>query len=104
MIIMSKKDRARKRKEKKEKQDPVYRTKEERLAEIKPILSKLSELRLNPEYEAIKKLYIEIQRYIQQGERIEVKIEFPEIGRKIIGVLATNVREQVWVKMEKFKK
>ena len=55
---MSKKDRARKRKEKKEKLEPVYRTKEERMAEIKPILSKLSELQLNPEYEPIKKLIL----------------------------------------------
>ena len=93
MIIMSKKDRAKRRKEKKEKQEPIYRTKEERMAEIKPILSKLSELQLNPEYE--------IRRYIQEGERIEIKIPFPEIGRKILGVLAINVREQVWVKMEK---
>uniref|UniRef100_A0A6C0CQB7 Uncharacterized protein n=1 Tax=viral metagenome TaxID=1070528 RepID=A0A6C0CQB7_9ZZZZ len=98
---MSKKDRSKKRKEKKEKQQPVYRTKEERIAEIKPILSKLSELQLNPEYEPIKKLYVEIKRYIQEGERIELKIPFPEIGRKILGVLATNVREQVWVKLEK---
>ena len=98
---MSKKDRARKRKEKKVKLEPVYRTKEERMAEIKPILSKLSELQLNPEYEPIKKLYLEIKRYIQEGERIEIKIPFPEIGRKILGVLAINVREQVWVKMEK---
>ena len=98
---MSKKDRAKRRKEKKEKQEPIYRTKEERMAEIKPILSKLSELQLNPEYEPIKKLYLEIRRYIQEGERIEIKIPFPEIGRKIFGVLAINVREQVWVKMEK---
>ena len=98
---MSKKDRSKKRKEKKEKQTPVYRTKEERMSEIKPILSKLSELQLNPEYEPIKKLYVEIKRYIQEGERIELKIPFPEIGRKILGVLATNVREQVWVKLEK---
>lgn len=98
---MSKKDRARKRKDKKEKQEQVYRTKQERMAEIKPILSKLSELQLNPEYEPIKKLYVEIKRYIQEGERIELKIPFPEIGRKILGVLAINVREQVWVKMEK---
>ena len=103
MIIMSKKDRAKRRKEKKEKQEPIYRTKEERMAEIKPILSKLSELQLNPEYEPIKKLYLEIRRYIQEGERIEIKIPFPEIGRKILGVLAINVREQVWVKMEKTK-
>ena len=98
---MSKKNRGKKHNKKKEKQEPVYRTKEERLAEIKPILSKLSELRLNPEYEPIKKLYIEIKIYIQEAQRIEINIPFPEIGRKITGVLAINVREQVWVKMIK---
>lgn len=98
---MSKKDRAKKRRDTKEKSEPVYRTKEERLEEIKPILRKLSELQLNTKYDSVKKLYVEIQRYVQTGERIEIKIPFPEIGRKILGVLATNVREQVWVKMEK---
>ena len=47
------------------------------------------------------KKFRKIKRYIQEGERIELKIPFPEVGRKILGVLAINVREQVWVKMEK---
>ena len=73
---MSKKDRARKRKEQKEKREPVYRTKDERMADIKPILAKLSELQLSPQYDAIKELYVQIQRYIKDGERIEIKIPF----------------------------
>ena len=77
---MSKKNRGKKHNKKKEKQEPVYRTKED---------------------EPIKKLYIEIKIYIQEAQRIEINIPFPEIGRKIIGVLAINVREQVWVKMIK---
>ena len=70
------------------------------MAEIKPILAKLSELQLTPQYDAIKELLLN-SKYIKDGERIEIKIPFPAIGRKITGVLATNVREQVWVKWKK---
>ena len=39
--------------------------------------------------------------YINTGERLLVNIPFPELNRKIVGVLATSIREQVWVKLEK---
>ena len=46
-----------KRKVKKEKKEPEYRTKEERQTEVKEILKQLSEFQLNPSYEPVKKLY-----------------------------------------------
>jgi hypothetical protein len=88
------------KKEKKEKYIPEYRTKDERVLETKPILEKLTELGLtldnNPE---IKELFLLIQRYIKDGERIEVNIPFPSINKTIKGVLAINIREEVYVKM-----
>ena len=82
---------------------PVYRSKEERQAEIRPIIEKLSELKLNTEYPEVVPLFTHIRTYIQEGQRIELNIPFPTIGRRIRGILATNMCEQVWVKMEKEK-
>lgn len=98
---MGKKNR---KKEKREKKEIVYRTKEERQNEIKEILSKLSEFNLNLTYEPIKKLYEKFKEYIQEGNRIEVNIPFPEVNRRIKGILAISVREEVWItlKNEKF--
>ena len=87
----------------KNKKMSVYRTKEERQTEVRPIIEKLSELKLNTEYPEIVTLFKHIGKYIQEGERIELNIPFPAIGRRISGVLATNTCEQVWVKMEKEK-
>ena len=50
-----------KRKVKKEKKEPEYRTKEERQAEVKHILEQLSEFQLNPTYEPVKKLYLKFK-------------------------------------------
>lgn len=77
-----------------------YRTLEERKAEVLPIIHKLSELTLTAQYDEIKELYRLIKIYIENGERIEIKILFPAIKRKIVGVLAINKREKVWVKLE----
>lgn len=77
-----------------------YRTLEERKAEVLPIIHKLSELTLTSQYDEIKELYKLIKRYVEEGERIEIKIIFPAIKRKIVGVLAINKREKVWVKLE----
>jgi hypothetical protein len=99
---MGKKDR--KKGEKRVKKQIIYRTKEERQNEVKEILSKLSEFDLNLNYEPIKKLYQKFKEYIQDGNRIEVNIPFPEINRRIKGILAISVREEVWInlKNEKF--
>jgi len=44
-----------------------------------------------------------LNEYIEKGERILVNIPFPEVNRRIRGVLAISVRETVWIKMEKEK-
>lgn len=98
---MTKKDRSKKKKAEKAKQHIEYRTKEERQEEAKKILAKLCELRLTSDYDEVKELISILQTYIQIGERIEVKIPFPAIGRTIKGVLAANKREQVFVMMSK---
>jgi hypothetical protein len=75
------------------------RTKEQRMTEIKPIIAKLTELKIKAaDHEEIKELLTKIQVYIQQGERIEINIPFPIADVDIVGVLATDIKERVWVK------
>lgn len=76
-----------------------YRTKEQRILETRPIIVKLTELKIKTsEHDEIRKLLTQIQVYIQQGERIEIKIPFPAADVDIVGVLATDIAERVWVK------
>ncbi len=67
------------------------RTKAERQAQVKPILEKLSELKLYAsKFAAVKALMLQIQDYIKNGEPQHVNIVFPEFGRRIKGTLETN--------------
>jgi len=80
----------------------VYRTKEQRMTEVKPIINKLTELQIKAsDHEEIRELLTKIQIYIQQGERIEINIPFPIADVEIKGVLATDIKERVWVKFSK---
>lgn len=67
------------------------RTKAERQAQVKPILEKLTELKLHAsKFSAVKALMLQIQDYIKNGEAQQVNIVFPEFGRRIKGTLETN--------------
>ena len=77
------------------------RTKEERQAEIKPIIIKLRELRLSiQEHTEIRDLFKQMQLYINEGVNVELDIPFPAYNCCIKGVLSINRREKVWVKLE----
>ena len=66
----------------------IYRTKEQRISDVKPIIKKLSELDIKAsEHEEIRELLHKIQIYIQQGERIVIQIPFPIADVTIEGVL-----------------
>lgn len=90
-----------KRKKKKVKKEIVYRTKEQRQKEVKTILEQLSEFDLDSKYEPIKKLYGLFKIYIAEGNRMLVNIPFPEIKRRIKGLLAISINEEVWLKLGK---
>ena len=93
-----------KKRTKKEKKEPEYRSKEERQSEVKHVLEQLNEYQLNAKYQPVKKLYLNLKEYISKGERLIVNIPFPEINRRIKGVLAINKREDVTIALlnEKF--
>jgi len=97
---MSKKE---KKSKKKKRNVIVYRTKEQRQEEVKNILKQLNEFGLGIKYEPVQKLYAKFKEYIAEGNRIKVNIPFPEINRRIKGLLAISVREDVWLKLEKEK-
>jgi len=67
------------------------RTKAERQAQVRPILEKLTELKLHAsKFAAVKALMLQIQDYVKNGEPQKVNIVFPEFGRRIKGTLETN--------------
>jgi len=82
------------------KKEIVYRTKEQRQEEVREIIKKLSEFRLNIQYDPVRKLFELFKEYISEGRRIEVNIPFPDINRRIKGLLATSVREEVWINLK----
>ena len=76
------------------------RTKAERQAQVKPILEKLSELKLYAsKFAAIKALMLQIQDYVANGEAQHVNILFPEFNRRIKGTLETNRWVESSIKM-----
>ena len=82
------------------KKEIQYRTKEQRQEQVKEILLKLTNFDLNIKYEPVKKLYSLFKEYIQEDKRIEVNIPFPEIKRRIKGLLAISVNEETWVSLQ----
>lgn len=77
------------------------RTKAERQAQVKPILEKLTELKLHAsKFAAVKALMLQIQDYIKNGEPQQINIVFPEFGRRIKGTLETNRHSESSVKLQ----
>lgn len=91
------------KKDKKKRKEMVVRTKEERKKEVMTIIKQLNDFELNATYEPVKQLYALFKEYIDCGERLKVNIPFPMINRRIKGILAISVREEVWIKLENEK-
>ena len=86
--------------EKRVKKEIQYRTKEQRQEQVREVLNKLTEFDLNITYEPVKKLYSLFKEYIQEDRRIEVNIPFPEIKRRIKGLLAISINEETWISLQ----
>ena len=80
------------------------RTKEQRQKEILPILKKMNELGLTiNKHEELKDFFTQMKKYIQEEEsekNVDINIPIEELGIRIKGVLAVNINERVWVKLE----
>jgi len=88
------------KKEKKEKKQIVYRTREERQNEVKTIIKQLTEFGLNTKYQPVRDFFKLCKEYVEDDKRIEVNIPFPEINRRIQGLLAISAREECWVNLK----
>ena len=79
----------------------ILRTKEQRQAEVRPIIVKLKELHLSPiSHPEIRQLFENMKTYINNGSRVNIEIPCESLNIYIKGVLANNINERCWVKME----
>jgi hypothetical protein len=81
-------------------ENPSERTQEQRRAQVRPIIDKLTELQMNMSYPAIRELYKVLNHFIKTGEDTKIKIPFPEFSRKIKGELSNAPYISCWVKLE----
>jgi len=77
----------------------MNRSIEEKKLVIINIIKKINELQLSPEYPAIKELYKLLKEYKENDYSININIKFPEIKRKIIGILPINKKNDPIIKL-----
>ena len=87
-------------KTKKQKKKIIYRTKEGRQREVKTIIEQLTNFDLNMKYQPIRDFFKLCKEYIEEDRRIEINIPFPEINRRLKGLLAISVREECWLNLK----
>lgn len=82
----------------------IYKTEQERKSKSLEILQNLNAFGATMTYEPVRQLMKLLSRYNNFGERIVVNIPFPEMERRIKGVLAIHKNEDTWImlKHEKF--
>ena len=81
-------------------ENPSERTQEQRRAQVRPIINKLTDLQMNMSYPAIRELYKVLNHFIKTGEDTKIKIPFPEFSRKIKCELSNAPYISCWVKLE----
>jgi len=81
-------------------QAPTLRTREERQAEVRKIVDKLTELNLTTTHEPVVELMSVMREYVNTGDEYVVDIQFPALGRRIVGKLTAYVNEPVMVKLK----
>lgn len=77
-----------------------FRNEKERYEQVKPILCKLAELRINIRDDNVKLFYQKMNNYVKNGEKTEIKLDLPVINAKIIGTLEINKKKETIVKLE----
>ena len=77
----------------------MKRSKEEKKLVVITIIKKINELQMSPEYPSIKELYKLLKEYQENDYSININIKFPEIDRKIIGILPINTKNEPVIKL-----
>jgi hypothetical protein len=80
----------------------LMRTAEEREEEVHKIMDTLTTLGLTATYSAVRELLPILSAYARDGVRTPISIEVPEVGRRMVGVLAASKREEVWLRLERY--
>ena len=75
------------------------KSREERQAEVRPIIEKLTELNITVLEPPIKELFTKISLFVKNGEKIEVNIPYPKTNQIIEGVLHPKIGKRTWVRM-----
>ncbi len=75
------------------------KSQEERQAEVRPIIEKLTELKISVLEPPIKELFTKISLFVKNGEKIEVNIPYPKTNQIIEGVLHPKIGKRTWVRM-----
>ena len=86
------------------KNQPILLSHEERKEEVKKIINKLTELELTVSYPPIKRLFIILKNFSDNGGIYKINIPFEIINKRIKGLLSDYKSEQcvILLKEEKF--
>ena len=79
------------------------KSREERQAEVRPIIEKLTELKITVVEPPIKKLFHNMSLFVKNGEKLEINIPYPRTNQVIEGVLHPKIGKRTWVKMTTIK-
>ena len=75
------------------------KSQEERQAEVRPIIEKLTELKISVLEPPIKELFTKMRLFVQIGEKIEVNIPYPKTNQIIEGILHPKIGKRTWIRM-----
>ena len=75
------------------------KSQEERQAEVRPIIEKLTELKISVLEPPIKELFTKMRLFVQIGEKIEVNIPYPKTNQIIEGVMHPKIGKRTWIRM-----
>ena len=79
------------------------KSREERQAEVRPIIEKLTELNITAVEPPIKELFYNMSLFVKNGEKLEINIPYPRTNQVIEGVLHPKIGKRTWVKMTTIK-
>ena len=76
------------------------RNEQERRFETLNIIYQLKQNNITSKYPAIRELLNKMHTYVVTGDRIEINIPFPEMNKRIKGVLASHKYEEVVIMLK----
>ena len=85
--------------------EAMKKTKEQRQAEILPVIKTLNKMHIKPGMsDSVKGLYKRLQDFINDGERDEIEYPMEELNLRVYGVLEKNVNRKTWLKIGAIEK